>query len=186
MEDHQIIELYWARSEKAISETADKYGRYCYSIAYHILHSAEDSEECVNDTYLNAWNTLPDQRPGRLAAYLGTITRNLALKRWERYNAEKRGRGQVQLALDELQECLPARDQTDPVLDQLVLTEALNRFLASLSKEKRKLFMRRYWYVSPISEIAADYGLSESKVKMSLLRTRRELKRFLEKEGMDR
>lgn len=99
MEDNQIVDLYWARSEEAISETADKYGRYCHYIAYNILHSDEDSEEGVNDTYLNTWNAMPDQRPDRLAAFLGTITRNLALKRWDRYNAKKRGSGQVTLAI---------------------------------------------------------------------------------------
>ena len=107
MEDNQIVDLYWARSEKAISETADKYGRYCYSIAYNILHSSEDSEECVNDTYLNAWNALPDRRPSNLPAFLGRITRNLSLKRREKYAAQKRGAGQVPLVLDELQDCIP-------------------------------------------------------------------------------
>lgn len=185
MEDNQIVDLYWARSENAISETERKYGRYCHYIAYNILHSDEDSEECVNDTYLNAWNAMPDKQPSRLAAFLGTITRNLALKRWERYNAEKRGSGQVMLALDELQECVPATNNENQIVDDLVLAEVFNRFLASLPKEKRKIFMRRYWYLSPVAEIAENYSISESKVKMSLLRTRNELKLVLEKEGID-
>ena len=185
MEDNQIVDLYWARSENAISETADKYGRYCHYIAHNILHSDEDSEECVNDTYLNAWNAMPDQRPGRLAAFLGAITRNLALKRWERYNAEKRGSGQVMLALEELRECIPAADHEDQIVDDLVLADVFNRFLASLPQEKRRIFMRRYWYMSPVAEIAEDCSISESKVKMSLLRTRKQLKLFLEKEGID-
>ena len=184
MEDNQIVDLYWARSENAISETAEKYGKYCHYIAYNILHSEEDSEECVNDTYLNAWSAMPDRRPNRLSAFLGTITRNLALKRWERYNAEKRGSGQTMLALDELQECVPATDNEDQIVDDLVLTEVFNRFLASLPKEKRKIFMRRYWYLSSVSEIARDYSISESKVKMSLLRTRNKLKLILEKESI--
>ena len=184
MEDKQIVDLYWARSEKAISETADKYGRYCYTIAYNILHSNEDSEECVNDTYLHAWNAMPDQRPNRLSAFLGRITRNLSLKRWEKYTAKKRGAGQVPLALNELQECIPATNQTDSVADDIVLTDVLNRFLASLTAEKRNIFMRRYWYLSPVAEIASDLAISESKVKMSLLRSRNELKQLLEKEGI--
>ena len=105
MEDLQIIELFWQRSESAVTETARKYGRYCHTIAYNILHSREDSEECVNDTYLNAWRTIPPQRPERLSTFLGKITRNLSLKRWEQYHAEKRGAGQTALALDELAEC---------------------------------------------------------------------------------
>lgn len=184
MEDKQIVALYWARSETAISETAAKYGRYCYTIAYHILHSHEDSEECVSDTYLRAWNAMPEQRPDRLQAFLGRITRNLSLNRWEKASAEKRGAGQVPLALEELRECLPEADTTESVADDLVLTDVLNRYLASLSAEKRKIFMRRYWYLSSISEIAADYALSESKVKMTLFRCRRELKQLLEKEGI--
>ena len=148
MEDTQIVDLYWARSEKAISETSDKYGRYCYSIAYNILHSDEDSEECVNDTYLNAWNAMPDQRPGKLRVFLGRITRNLSLKRWEKYAAEKRGAGQVTLVLDELQDCIPATNNTDHIVDDIVLADVLNRFLASLTAEKRKIFMRRYWYLA--------------------------------------
>ena len=184
MEDKQIVDLYWARSEKAISETADKYGRYCYTIAYNILHSNEDSEECVNDTYLHAWNAMPDQRPNKLSAFLGRITRNLSLKRWEKYTAKKRGAGQVPLALDELRECIPATNYTDSVADDIVLTDVLNRFLASLTAEKRNIFMRRYWYLSPVAEIASDLAISESKVKMSLLRSRNELKQLLEKEGI--
>ena len=184
MEDNQIIDLYWVRSEKAISETADKYGRYCYSIAFNILRSREDSEECVNDTYLNAWNAMPDQRPDRLSAFLGRITRNLSLKRWEKETAEKRGAGQVPLALEELQECIPASDSADPAADDRALTAVLNCFLASMPTEKRIIFMRRYWYLSPVAEIASDLAISESKVKMSLLRSRNELKEYLEKEGV--
>lgn len=184
MEDRQIVDLYWARSESAISETADKYGRYCHSIAYNILHNNEDSEECVNDTYLNAWEAMPDQRPRKLSAFLGKITRNLSLNRWELYNAEKRGSGQIPLALDELQECIPSPDSANQMVDDLMLVEIFNQFLASLSKQKRMIFIRRYWYLSPIAEIAADYSISESKVKMSLLRSRNALKQVLEKEGI--
>ncbi len=185
MEDKQIIDLYWVRSESAISETANKYGRYCHSIAFNILHSHEDSEECVNDTFFNAWKTIPPQRPNKLSAFLGTITRNLSLNRWEQYSAEKRGFGQVPLALEELHDCIPAVENVEQVVDDLTLTEILNRFLSMLPKDRRIIFMRRYWYLCSIKEIAKEYSISESKVKMSLMRSRNELKRLLEKEGFD-
>ena len=185
MEDYQIVDLYWARSESAITETAAKYGRYCYSIAYGILRDDEDCKECVNDTWMSAWGAMPDQRPNRLPPFLGRITRNLSLKRWERKSAEKRGAGQVPLALDELGDCIPVEGDADRIADDIALTDALNKFLASLSEDKRKIFMRRYWYFSPVAQIAADYGISESRVKMTLLRCRNELKKFLEKEGVE-
>ena len=185
MEDAQIVDLYWTRSESAIAETAEKYGRYCHAIAYNILHNDEDSEECVNDTYMKAWNAMPDARPRRLGAFLGRITRNLSLNRLEQLRAEKRGAGQISLALEELADCIPATDSAERIIDDLALTNALNRFLTSLSAEKRIIFLRRYWYLSPVAEIAEDLALSESKVKMSLLRSRKELKLFLEKEGVD-
>ncbi len=185
MEDKQIIDLYWARSETAISETASKYGRYCHSIAFNILRNHEDSEECVNDTFFNAWKAMPSQRPNKLSAFLGTITRNLSLKKWEQYSTAKRGLGQVPLALEELQDCIPASENVEQVADDLVLTELLNRFLSTLSTDNRKIFMRRYWYMNTIKEIAKGYSMSESKVKMSLLRSRNELKQLLEKEGFD-
>lgn len=184
MEDRKIVDLYWARSETAISETASKYGTYCQYIAHNILHNDEDSEECVNDTYMRAWNSMPGHRPSVLKAFLGKITRNLALNRYKTITAEKRNSGQVPLALDELHACIPSTDNTESVADNLVLAEIFNRFLDSLTIEQRKIFMRRYWYLSSISEIAADYKMGESKVKMSLLPSRNELKQILEKEGV--
>ena len=185
VEDKQIIDLYWSRAETAISETAKKYGRYCHSIAFNILHSHEDSEECVNDTFFNAWRAIPPQHPGKFAAFLDTITRHLSLNKWEQYSAEKRGRGQVPLVLEELNDCIPASENVEQVVDDLALTELLNRFLGTLSTDSRKIFMRRYWYMNTIKEIAKGYSMSESKVKMSLLRSRKELKQLLEKEGFD-
>lgn len=184
MDDRQIIELYWARSETAITETANKYSRYCHSISYNILHNHEDAEECVNDTYLRVWGTIPPQRPNRLSAFLGKITRNLSLNRYERYTAKKRGFGQVPLVLEELQHCIPAAGSIEQTIEDEVLAEIFNRFLASLPADTRKIFMRRYWYLSPIREIAEDYGFRESKVKMTLLRARNELKQCLEKGGV--
>ena len=184
MEDYQIIDLFWERAETAISETADKYGKYCYSIAYNILRNREDSEECVNDTYFNAWGAMPPHRPSRLSTFLGKITRNLSLNRWDQYNAEKRGGGQVALALDELSEYIPAAETVEQTVDDLALVEIFNRFLASLPKNSRKIFIQRYWYLSSIKEIATGYAISEGKVKMSLLRSRKALKNFLEEEGV--
>ena len=184
MGDEQILALYFARNEDAIRETAVKYGSYCLAIAHGILGDDGDSEECVNDTYLRAWKMIPPWRPARLSTFLGKITRNLALDRWRSRTADRRGGGQMMLALEELETCLPSCDSTEHVVDDLTLTAALERFLAQLSVETRRIFLRRYWYMSPISTIAAELGLSESKVKMVLLRARKKLKHDLEKEGI--
>ena len=184
MEDNQIIQLYFDRSEEAIAQTAVKYGKYCHTIAYNILHNFEDSEECVNDTYWKAWSRIPPRRPRRLAAFLGRITRNLSLDMYRHYTADKRGGGEMSVALEELGDCISSPEPMDNHIDEMVLVEILNRFLASLPAEHRKIFMRRYWYVSSVKEIADDYAITESKVKMSLLRSRNQLKTVLEKEGI--
>ncbi len=184
MDDRQIIELYNERSEAAISATADKYGKYCYSVAYHILYNKQDSEECVNDTYLRTWEAIPPQCPDKLSAFLGKITRNLALNRYRYYAREKRGCGQVPLVLDELQECVPAPNSTEQAVEEKHLVEVLNRFTRELPVEKRMMFVRRYWYMSSIGEIAEDFEISEGNVKMTLLRIRNKLKQTLEKEGI--
>ena len=186
MDDRQIIELYNERSETAISETADKYGKYCYYIAYHILYNEQDSEECVNDTYLRAWKAIPPQWPDKLSTFLGRITRNLALNRYQYYTREKRGYGQTSLVLDELQECVPATGSTEPeqAVEDKLLAEVINCFLHELPIEKRMMFLRRYWYMSSIKEIADDYEISEGNVKMTLFRVRNKLKQTLEKEGI--
>ena len=184
MEDEQIVDLYWQRSDLAISKTNQKYGRYCHTIAYNILHNFEDSEECVNDTYWKAWGIIPPRKPKRLAAFLGKITRNLSLDVYRHYTADKRGNGEMSIALEELGDCVSSLGSLDDYADEMVLVDTLNRFLASLSAEHRKIFMRRYWYISSVKEIADDYGITESKVKMSLLRSRNQLKAVLEKEGI--
>lgn len=184
MDEKEIIELYWVRSERAIEETARKYGRFCHSIAYNILSNREDSEECVNDTYLHTWNAIPPRRPNKLSAFVGKITRNLALKKYEKYTAAKRGGGQVPLALEELTECIPDPDSMERRMDDRMLAEALDRFLAGLSLETRRIFLRRYWNLNAVNEIALEFGISESKVKMSLMRTRGKLRSFLEQEGI--
>lgn len=184
MEDRQIIELYNARSETAISETADKYGKYCHHIAYHILYNEQDCEECVNDTWLKAWNAIPPQQPSILSLFLAKITRNLALDRYKYYNREKRGKGQTPLALEELNDCIPAVNSTEQAVADRRLVEILNIFLRSLPSEKRQIFVRRYWYLSSVAEIAKDFGMSESNVKTILFRTRNKLKQVLEREGI--
>ena len=184
MEDNQIVQLYFDRSEDAISQTAVKYGKYCHIIAYNILHNTEDCEECVNDTYLKAWQIIPPQRPLKLAAFLGKITRNLSIDVYRHYTAEKRGGSEMVIALDELGDCISSLVSANDHVNEIVLVDILNRFLASLSVEHRKIFMRRYWYVSSVKEIANEYGITESKVKMSLLRSRDQLKTVLEKEGI--
>lgn len=185
MDENQIIDLYWARSENAIAETARKYGKFCHCVAFRILANHEDSEECVNDAYLKAWNAIPPGRPNKLSAFLGKITRNLALKKYEMYAAEKRGGGHVPLALEELAECIPDPNTVERWVDDRMLAKLLNNFLAALPRETRKIFMRRYWSLSSVKEIAQEYGISESKVKMSLMRTRGKLRSFLEQEGIE-
>lgn len=178
MEDEQIIKLYFARSEEAIAETANKYGGYCRTIAGHILPDSADVEECVSDTWLRAWSAIPPNRPVRLGAFLGRITRNLAL---DRLRAEKR---QCPIRV-ELGECLTQGDPTEGMVDRVVLSAALDRFLAGLPQKKRKLFLGRYWYFSSVEELALRFGMRESNVKMTLLRLRQELKEQLKREGIE-
>ena len=184
MEDNAIIDLYWARSENAISQTAVKYGGYCYAIAYHILESPEDSEESVNDTYLAAWNTMPPKRPSALSAFLGKITRYISLDRWKRRSASKRGGGQTTLALEELEECVSGGEDPEEHLARKELLALVNRFLEGLPEPERRVFVCRYWYLDSIADIAQRYDFTESKVKTTLHRTRQKLSRQLEKEGM--
>jgi RNA polymerase sigma factor (sigma-70 family) len=184
MEDSKIIDLYWERSESAIAETSNKYGRYCYSISHNILHNDEDAEECVNDTYLRAWSAMPPNRPNRLSVFLGKITRNLSLNRYKRFTAEKRGFGEMPLALSELNDSIPASSDSEQAMGELLLVEALNSFLAELPRKKRIIFVQRYWYLMPIRELAGLHGNSESQTKSLLFRVRNELKTYLEKEGV--
>lgn len=183
MEDSRIIELFWERAEDAISETDRKYGKYCYAIAYNILHSDPDSEECVNDTYLRAWETMPPQKPNALSAYLGRITRNLALNRLSYKAREKRTEGYVAV-LDEVSEMLPDASTMPEGADDVSLREAINNFLRSLDANTRIIFVRRYWYNSAIVEIAADYSIPVGTVKSTLSRTRKRFRDYLEKEGI--
>lgn len=183
MDDQKIIQLYWNRSEKAITATNAKYGRYCHSIAYHILHSHEDAEECVDETWLQTWNSIPPERPRRLQAFLGKITRNLSLTRYEKESAQKRGGGTIHLILEELAECIPA-NSPDKIIDDLAFKDLLERFLDDLPTEPCKLFIRRYWYMDSTRELSKKFHISESKVNVTLFRTREKLRIYLEKEGV--
>ena len=184
MKDAQIVELYWKRDEAAIAATAESYGNYCYSIAYRILQCHEDAQECVNDTYWKAWQSIPPQRPGRLATYLGKIVRNLSLDRHKRLNAQKRGNGRAELALGELEGCLPAASDMNRIVDEIVLTNAINQFLRQQSRTACYIFVGRYWHLYSIAELAQAYGMRESKVASLLFRMRQKLKCHLEKEGI--
>ena len=182
MEDNQIIELYWQKNADAISETASKYGAYCFAVAESILRNTEDSEECVNDTWLRAWNAIPPQRPDALRMFLAKITRNLAFNRFNARNAEKRGGGEIALVLDELGECLGGAD-TEAAYEAQELRRCIRHFVRSLPEREGNVMARRYFYAEPVADIARRYGLTENNVMVILSRTRKKLKAHLLKEG---
>ena len=181
MEDERIVMLYWQRDESAIRETKMKYGKYCYTVAYNILHSHEDSDECVNDTWNGAWNAMPPEKPTGLQGFLARITRNLAIDRLRRDSAQKRS-AEVESIIDEYWECIP--DGEASIEEALVLKQAIDGFLASLDTRSRVIFMRRYWYSMSIKDIARGMRLSESNVTIILHRTRSKFKDYLAKEGI--
>lgn len=184
MEDERIVELYWQRSDQAISETNQKYGRYCHTIAYNICGIDEDAEECVNDTWFRAWNLMPDQRPALLSAFLGRITRSLSIDRMRTKNRKKRGGGEAVLALDELEECVSGGVNPERALEEKELEEAIGRFVSALPEEQRMMFVLRYWYLAPVDEIAERLSVSRAKVKSSLFRSRGRLRAYLQEEGL--
>lgn len=179
MHDAALVQLYWDRDERAIPATADKYGSYCASIARNILGSPEDAEECVNDTWLKAWNTMPPHRPDILSAYLGKIVRNLSLNRYRHNTADKRGGGELPAVLDELSELVSGKEDVEREIDRRELVQAMDAFLEGLSPEKRSIFIHRYWYTASISEIAGKHGMTEGAVTMTLHRLRGKLRSYL-------
>ena len=181
MEDEKIITLYWERDENAICETDLKYGKYCYTIAYNILHSREDSDECVNDTYDSAWNAIPPEKPTKLKCFLARITRNIAIDRYRYDRAQKRG-AEAESVINEYWECIPNEDA--PIEDELVMKQAINGFLATLDTRTRVIFMRRYWYSMSVKDISDIMHLSESHINVILHRTRNKFKDYLTKEGI--
>lgn len=184
MDDQQIVSLYWAREEEAISRTAERYGSYCYAIAYNILSVHEDSEECVNDTYLDAWNSMPPHRPTVLSAFLGKITRRIAIDRWRAGHAQKRGGGEMTVALDELSECVASPNDVTREVETLEVAAGVQRFLSTLPDTERRIFVRRYWHMESIASLADRFGYGQSRVKSMLHRTRTKLRRHLEEEGL--
>ena len=184
MQDHEIVDLYWARNENAIAETRTKYGAYCRKIAMNIVANDEDSEECLSDTYLSAWNSMPEERPRMLAPYLAAIVRNHALTLYRKLHSQKRGAGQTALALDELFE-VAGTSSTEDQVDTTLLAGHVNSFLGGIGQKDRIVFVRRYFYVDSLTDIAAELDMSESAVKSLLFRLRAKLKDHLNKEGYE-
>lgn len=185
MEDARIVQLYWDRDEQAIPATADKYGSYCTSIAKNILGSYEEAEECVNDTYLHAWNSMPPNRPSILSTFLGKITRNLSLNRFKHNTADKRGGGELPVVLDELSELVSGNNGVEQEISRKELVKAIDAFLDTLSPEKRSIFICRYWYADSISRIARRHRLNEGAVSMTLNRLRLRLHNYLLERGFE-
>lgn len=183
MEDSQIIELYWHKNADAISETAHKYGAYCFTIAENILHNKEDSEECVNDTWLNVWNAIPPQKPCRLQMFLAKITRNLSLNRFNARTAEKRGGGEMALVLDELADCLACETDVETAYETKELEQFIRRFVQALPERDGNVFVRRYFFIESTVTIAKQYCLTENNVMVILSRVRKKLKQELMREG---
>ena len=182
--DIEIINLYLERSESAIEETAKQYGSYCSAIAMNILHNKEDVDECVNDTYLNVWNSIPPQRPTTFSTFIGRITRNLSIKKYKARTAQKRGGDDTTLLLSELESCILTNRNVEDEVDSNIIMQAVDKFLSNIREQDMIFFMRRYWHGDSIPEIAKQFNSGESKVSMSLHRTRQKLKNYLEREGL--
>jgi len=183
MDDNVIVDLYWQRDEFAISETGKKYGSYLTKVAYNILADLEDSRECVNDTYLKAWNSMPMHKPNVLSTYLGKITRQISIDVFRKRKAKKRWCSEYAISLSELEECIPSGNDLEQDFEGAVLAEAINRWLRTLPQEARNAFVGRYYFMDSTKAVASYCNMSESKVKSLLYRTRIELKTYLEKEG---
>lgn len=184
MEDSEIIELFFTRSESAISETVKKYGKYCSKIAMNILSSSEDAEECISDAYLSAWNNIPPVRPTLFSAFLGRIVRNLSINKYKANHTKKRGGHETNLVLSELEECIPSGSNVESEQEAKVIAKTIDSFLRTIDDESRIIFVRRYWYADSIADISSCYHMSESKVKSMLFRIRNKLRTYLEKEGI--
>lgn len=184
MDDAQIVQLYWDRNEQALAATADKYGRYCASIAENILDSKEDAEECVNDTYMSAWNAMPPHRPSVLSAFLGKITRNLSLNRYKYITASKRS-GEALAVLDEIAELVSDTNSVEQEINRRELVKTIDTFLDGLSPNKRDIFVCRYWYFDSIPAIASRFGMTENHVSVTLNRLRCKLHKYLLERGFE-
>lgn len=183
MEDTKIIELYFARDERAVAETADKYGAYCFSLANSILPNQQDAEEAVSDTYWKIWNAIPPHRPAVLKLFLAKITRNLSFSRWRSLTAEKRGGGEMALVLEELSGCIAAPERVEDAMNAKELAKAIRSFLDTLPAREQDIFLRRYFFVEESEAIAKRYGMKQATVLRTLSRTRNKLRQYLAKEG---
>lgn len=181
LSDKEIISLFFDRDERAIAAVCGKYGGYCNTVAANILNNPQDAEECVNDTWLKAWETIPPEKPRNLGGFLAKIVKNLCLNRLEYHRAKKRGCGEIPLVLDELKECLSDANSVEKTYENKVLTDAINDFLKTLSREKRDMFVLRYWYCLPVAKVAELVGVSRNNAATTLSRTRRSLMQYLEK-----
>ena len=184
MDDEAILALYRQRQSSAVTETDAKYGRLCFSVANNILNNREDSEECVNDTWLHAWNAIPPEWPKKLSAWLSRVTRNLAVSRFRAEHAAKRGGDELPLILDELAECVPGGTDPQQALEQKELSDAVSRFLARLKPLDRDVFVARYFFAASHTELSTRTGWSVGKVKTVLHRTRLKLQKHLKEEGL--
>ena len=183
MDDEQIIDLYWQRDEQAIVQTDARYGAYCMKISMNILDDRSDSEENVNDTYMNTWDAIPPQRPQLLGAFIGKICRNLALNKYKARHAQKRKAGEFALSLDELDLCTPSGVNVEDEVEMAALSRCISRFLWQQDKFTRQVFVCRYFYGDSLADVAKQFGCSQSRLKSLLMRTRRRLKLYLQKEG---
>ena len=185
MKDLDIVNLYWDRNEDAIHQTQMKYGAYLAKVSYNILADFEDSKECVNDTYLAAWNSMPTNRPNNLATYLGKITRQISIDVFRKKHREKRYASEYAISLDELGDSFSDGVTPEQELDAKLLDEAINCFVRALPDMAQKTFVGRYYFFDSLKEIASYCGMTESKVKIHLFRTRQKLKLYLKKEGFE-
>ena len=185
MEDKDIVQLFWDRNEQAITETSSKYGHYCFSIARNILNNREDAEECVNDTYLNTWKSIPPHKPEMLSTFLGKIVRNLSFNKYKSVHSMKRGGYEISLILDELAEIVSDEESVEDNIIRNELLKAIDDFIKTLSDEKKYIFIRRYWYSDKITAIANQCGRTENSVNVELNRIRKKLRDYLTERGYE-
>ena len=184
MEDERIVELFWQRDEDAVTQTERKYGAYCYAVAFNVLSVREDAEECVSDAYRRAWDSIPPERPKLLRAWLGKVTRNLALNLWNKNHTQKRYSGFEQL-FGELEDCVPASGNVERSVDSAELGRVISEWLREQSELDRVLFVRRYWQGEALNALADEWGVSQNKLAQKMLRLRRSLRSALEREGVE-
>jgi RNA polymerase sigma-70 factor (ECF subfamily) len=183
MKDEEIVKLYWVRDEQAISESSAKYGSYCMTIAWNILSDDEDAKECVNDTWLHAWNSMPPQKPSLLSSFLGKITRNLSINRYKEKHRVKRGGNNIDLILEELEDVVSGNESPEETILKSELKKEMDNFLSSLPDIQKFMFIRRYWYADSISDIASRFATTNNNVSVTLSRIRKELRSHLRGRG---